>query len=44
MEMNKLEVAVIEHAVKEVLESQINELNELQLAMIGGGIGNVIIG
>jgi len=44
MEMNKLEVAVVEHAVKEMLESQINELNNLQLALVGGGIGTVVIG
>jgi len=39
MELNKAEVAMIEQAVGEA-----QELSELQLALVGGGIGNAIVG
>lgn len=44
MELNKMEVAVVEQAIKEAAEGQIRELHELQLALVGGGIGTVIVG
>ena len=44
MEINKVEVATIEKTVNEAIQKELNELGELQLAMVGGGIGNVIIG
>jgi len=37
--MNQAEVKVIEQTVE-----QIEQLSELQLALIGGGIGNAIVG
>jgi len=39
MEMNKAEVKVIEQAAQDL-----EQLNELQLALVGGGIGNAIVG
>ena len=44
MEINKIEVAVVEEAIKEAGEGQIRELQELQLALVGGGIGTVVFG
>jgi len=39
MEMNKNEANAIEQAAKDI-----EQLSELQLALIGGGIGNAIVG
>ncbi len=44
MEYNKVETAVIEVAVAEGLDEQVRELHELQLAMVGGGAGEAILG
>ena len=44
MEMNNVEVATIEQTLCEVVEGQVRDLSELQLALVGGGIGNVIVG
>ena len=44
MENTKIEIARIEEVVKDVSEQQIRELNELQLALIGGGSGDVFVG
>ena len=44
MELNKAEVSVIEIAVKEANDEQVRLLNDLQLAMIGGGMADVIFG
>ncbi len=41
MEVSKIEVAQVE---KTVAVSEMSELNDLQLALIGGGIGDVIVG
>jgi len=43
MEMNKIEVATVEKAVNDATSAQVNELNDLQLALVGGGIGIVIV-
>ena len=43
MEFNKAEVIVIEEAIQEAVSNDIRELNELQLALVGGGIGDVVI-
>jgi hypothetical protein len=43
MEINQLEVSVIEDAVNNVLEKEFRDLYELQLAYLGGGIGEVIV-
>lgn len=40
MELSKVEVAQVEQAVADV---RLAELSELQLALIGGGIGDVIV-
>ena len=44
MEIAKIEIAHVQEVVKEVSEQQIRELNELQLALIGGGSGDVFVG
>ena len=44
MEFNKTEAAVIENAVAESAEIQVRELDELQLALIGGGAGEAYFG
>lgn len=44
MEVNKVEVTVLELAVAEAAESQLRELHDLQLALVGGGIGEVVVG
>ena len=42
MEHTKIEVAVIEKAVIEATDAQLRELNELQLAFVGGGVGEIV--
>ena len=41
MEVVKVEVAAIEEIINQA--NEIRQLNELQLALIGGGIGEVIV-
>lgn len=43
VEYNKVEVIAVENAEKESMEANVAELNELQLALVGGGIGIVIV-
>ena len=43
MEHNKVEIAVVEEAASKVLDAQIRELDELQLALIGGGAGDAVV-
>ena len=43
MEHNNNEVAVIEKAVLESSENQLRELNDLHLALVGGGAGETIL-
>ena len=42
MEHTKVEISSIQEVIVEVTAAQIRELNELQLAFVGGGIGEVI--
>jgi len=42
MEMIKLEEQITEQTTEVV--SQLQDLNELQLALVGGGIGSVVFG
>ena len=42
MEFTKVEVNVIEQIVNQATEIEVRELNELQLALVGGGIGDVV--
>jgi hypothetical protein len=44
MEIDKNEVAVIAKTVNEAFEKEIQNLTELQLALVGGGIGSVVVG
>jgi len=44
VEMNKIEVAAIEKLNDQIAETSVAELDELQLALVGGGIGIVIVG
>jgi hypothetical protein len=44
MEHNNNEVMNIEKVLADAAETQLTELNELQLAFIGGGIGLVDLG
>ena len=43
MEVSKVEVVEIEKTVREV-EAAIRELSDLQLALVGGGCGESMIG
>ena len=44
MDLNTFEVAALETAVNDAMQSQVSELADCQLALIGGGIGTVIVG
>jgi hypothetical protein len=43
MEMTKPEVAAI-FAVVSRVEEAVTELNELELALVGGGVGDILLG
>ena len=43
MEYAKNEVEMIGQVVADAHQSQMNELNELQLALVGGGIADVVL-
>ncbi len=42
MEYAKIENAQLEAAVNEATDAQLRELNDLQLAFVGGGSGEVL--
>lgn len=42
MEMNSLEIMTLADAVSEVIETATEQLSELQLALVGGGCGEVV--
>lgn len=42
MEHNKNEMAIIEDAVVEIAV-QLRELNDLQLSLVGGGVGETVL-
>ena len=44
MEFTKNEMDVVQQAAKGINEEAMRELNELQLALAGGGFGDVIFG
>jgi hypothetical protein len=44
MEISNTEVTAIAERVNEAAEQGVYELNDLQLALIGGGIGEVVFG
>jgi fructose-bisphosphate aldolase class 1 len=43
MDLNKTEMNVVEEATKQAIEAQMNELSDLQLAYVGGGIGETAV-
>jgi hypothetical protein len=43
MERAQKEIAAIEQTMMEVAEMQIRELEDLQLALVGGGAGETIL-
>lgn len=43
MELNKAEVSVVQEAVKKAADSRVRELCDLQLAYVGGGIGETTL-
>ena len=43
MERANQEIAAIEQTLTEVTELQIRELNDLQLALVGGGAGETVM-
>ena len=44
MELNNTEVKVLEETIKEANEDQMRQLQDLQLALVGGGIADVVFG
>lgn len=44
MEVTTKEMSIIETAVKQGQDADVRELSDLQLALIGGGVGEVIVG
>ena len=43
MEFTKQEVTVIAETINEISENQMRDLSDLQLGLVGGGIGEVIV-
>jgi hypothetical protein len=43
MEFAKQEFEAVGHTIAEVHQDDVNELNELQLVIVGGGIGEVTL-
>jgi hypothetical protein len=44
MEFNNTEVAILENTVGAAADKEVRDLSELQLALVGGGIGDVVWG
>lgn len=44
MEFNKLEVAILEQVQADVADRSLSTLDDLQLALVGGGCGEVLFG
>ena len=43
MDLNKVELMVVEQAVEQAQSQEMRQLAELQLAFVGGGIGETIL-
>ena len=43
MELSKVEIALVEEAAESANESSIVSLNDLELALVGGGSGETIL-
>ena len=44
MELTKIEFKAVEKITEEANDESIRELAEIQLALVGGGIGDVVFG
>jgi hypothetical protein len=44
MEHTKIEIEAVETAIAEATDCRLRELNDLQLAFVGGGVGEVMFG
>ena len=44
MEFAKTELAAVEETMQEAVQAEVRELNDLQLALVGGGIGDIVWG
>ena len=44
MEITKTELVAVEEVAQEVAVAEIRELNELHLALVGGGMADVLVG
>jgi hypothetical protein len=44
MDINTREVKEVEVAIREAAQSEVRDLADLQLALVGGGIAEVILG
>ena len=44
MEFSKFEMKAVEVAIEEVTVAETRELQALELALVGGGIGDVVFG
>ena len=44
MEITKIEFKAIEKVTEQVNDEAVRELAEIQLALVGGGIGDVVFG
>lgn len=42
MEINQIEIAVLEVAKKQASAADVLELSELELGLVGGGMGDVV--
>ena len=43
MEHNKYEVTIIENSFVVVADERLHELNDLQLTLVGGGVGETVL-
>ena len=43
MDLNKSEIAHLESGLIDTKEGQLRELSDLQLALVGGGIGETVL-
>jgi hypothetical protein len=43
MEVTKIEIEAVEKVISETADNDLRDLGDLQLVMIGGGIGEVIV-
>ena len=44
MELTKIETQIVENTIALAAEEQMRDLSELQLAFVGGGIAELVVG